>query len=137
MKDQKKMSDIDNLIEVLDYDIQYAQKKIDEWAEEFKKDPCYKIGWMQGVAGIVADLSTKKDLRKELDGIRDRMPGLSDREILGKVYLAYQEGVIRRAEQTHNSTSPYSNAIEYELSAAYAKMIGICGYLNKYNPNKD
>lgn len=134
---EPKQSEIDLIIEGLDCDIQYAQTKIDEWAEEFKKDPAYKIGWMHGIASIAADLHVKKDLRKGLEGIKDRMPELTEKEIMKKVYLHFQKKVLRRAEQTHNSTSPYSNALEYELNTAYAKLIGSFGYLSKYNPYEE
>lgn len=132
-----KKSEIDELMEYLDVDIQYAQKKIDEWAEKFKKDPVYQIGWMHDASKVAAELDIKKDLRKNLEGIRDRMPGLTDQEIMKKVYQHWLMKVVRGAEQTHNSTSPYSNAIECDLSAARANMVGGFGYLNKYAQKED
>lgn len=130
-------SKIDSIIEILGWEIQHSQKEINAWADEFKKDPAYKIGWMQGIANEAAKLKVKKDLLRALTGIRDRLPGLSDTEILQRVYLHFLEKVLQSARETHNSTSPYSNAISYELDAELAGLIGPFGYLYKYRPNNE
>jgi len=116
-----------NLKTNLKDDVEQGKQNLAKWADSFAQDPIHALSWSRDIFKTAADVALAQEVLMQI--AKAEFNGADAEHVMKQLRLSLTADVLTSAQYVPRSTSPTSNLMEAENTAAAARLLAKLAWL--------